>query len=81
MYICRRIIRFPMKVEYNNLYTHFVFTTFNRMPLILEKFRERIENISREYSIIITVIYMPFMLILSMFIFLFHARQILMKRY
>ena len=33
-----------MKVEYNNLYTHFVFTTFNRMPLILEKFRERIEK-------------------------------------
>jgi REP element-mobilizing transposase RayT len=33
-----------MKVEYNNLYTHFVFTTFNRMPLILEQFRERIEK-------------------------------------
>jgi REP element-mobilizing transposase RayT len=33
-----------MKVEYNNLYTHFVFTTFNRTPLILEKNRERIEK-------------------------------------
>ncbi|MDR2170017.1 MAG: transposase [Planctomycetaceae bacterium] len=33
-----------MKIEYNNLYTHFVFTTFNRMPLILENFRERIEK-------------------------------------
>jgi REP element-mobilizing transposase RayT len=33
-----------MKVEYNNLYTHFVFTTLNRMPLILEQFRDRIEK-------------------------------------
>jgi len=33
-----------MKVEYNNLYTHFVFTTFNRLPLISEQFRERIEK-------------------------------------
>jgi REP element-mobilizing transposase RayT len=33
-----------MKVEYNNLYTHFVFTTLNRTPLILDKFRERIEE-------------------------------------
>jgi len=33
-----------MKIEYNNLYTHFVFTTFNRMPIILEKDRIRIEK-------------------------------------
>jgi len=33
-----------MKVEYNNLYTHFVFTTLNRMPIILEKHRQRIEK-------------------------------------
>ncbi|MGQ7869411.1 IS200/IS605 family transposase [Sunxiuqinia sp. sy24] len=33
-----------MKVEYNNLYTHFVFTTLHREPLILEKSRERIEK-------------------------------------
>jgi hypothetical protein len=33
-----------MKIEYNNLYTHFVFTTLNRMPLILEKYRVRIEK-------------------------------------
>jgi len=33
-----------MKIEYNNLYTHFVFTTINRMPLILEQFRNRIEK-------------------------------------
>ena len=33
-----------MKVEYNNLYTHFVFTTLNRMPLILEKNRQRLEK-------------------------------------
>ena len=33
-----------MKVQYNNLYTHFVFSTFNREPLILEEQRERIEK-------------------------------------
>jgi len=33
-----------MKVEYNNLYTHFVFTTLNRMPVILELYRQRIEK-------------------------------------
>lgn len=33
-----------MKIEYNNLYTHFVFTTFNRQPVIFEKHRNRIEK-------------------------------------
>lgn len=33
-----------MKIEYNNLYTHFIFTTLHRLPLISEKFRERIEK-------------------------------------
>ena len=33
-----------MKIEYNNLYTHFVFTTLNRLPMILEKYRVRIEK-------------------------------------
>ena len=33
-----------MKIEYNNLYTHFVFTTRNRMPVISEKNRQRIEK-------------------------------------
>ena len=33
-----------MKVEYNNLYTHFVFTTLNRLPLIVNEHRERIEK-------------------------------------
>jgi len=33
-----------MKIEYNNLYTHFVFTTLNRLPMILEKNRQRIEK-------------------------------------
>ena len=33
-----------MKIEYNNLYTHFVFTTLNRKPIILEQFRIRIEK-------------------------------------
>lgn len=33
-----------MKIEYNNLYTHYIFTTQHRQPLILEKHRERIEK-------------------------------------
>lgn len=33
-----------MKIEYNNLYTHFVFTTIHRLPLISENNRERIEK-------------------------------------
>jgi putative transposase len=33
-----------MKVEYNNLYTHFVFTTLHRLPLIADQHRERIEK-------------------------------------
>ena len=33
-----------MKIEYNNLYTHFVFTTLHRQSVIPEKNRERIEK-------------------------------------
>ena len=33
-----------MKIEYHNLYTHFVFTTLHRLPIILETSRERIEK-------------------------------------
>ena len=33
-----------MKIEYNNLYTHFIFTTLHRQPIIAEKHRERIEK-------------------------------------
>jgi putative transposase len=33
-----------MKIEYNNLYTHFVFTTFGRQFMIPEKNRIRIEK-------------------------------------
>ena len=33
-----------MKIEYNNLYTHFIFTTLHRVSLIEEKHRERIEK-------------------------------------
>lgn len=33
-----------MKVEFNNLYTHFVFITMNREPLIIHEHRERIEK-------------------------------------
>lgn len=33
-----------MKIEYNNLYTHFVFTTLHRELLIPEKNRKRIEK-------------------------------------
>jgi REP element-mobilizing transposase RayT len=33
-----------MTVEFTNLYTHFIFTTLHRLPLILEEYRERIEK-------------------------------------
>ena len=33
-----------MTIEYNNLYTHFIFTTLHRLPVISEKHRERIEK-------------------------------------
>ena len=33
-----------MKIEYNNLYTHFILTTLHRQPIISEKYRERIEK-------------------------------------
>jgi REP element-mobilizing transposase RayT len=33
-----------MKVEFNNLYTHFIFTTVRRIPLIAEVKRKRIEK-------------------------------------
>jgi len=33
-----------MKIEYNNLYTHFIFTTLHREALIREENRERIEK-------------------------------------
>ena len=33
-----------MKIEYNNLYTHFVFSTSGRLPLIPENNRVRIEK-------------------------------------
>lgn len=33
-----------MRIEYNNLYTHFIFTTLHRIPVIHEKSRERIEK-------------------------------------
>lgn len=33
-----------MKIKYNNLYTHFVFTTNKRLPIITEENRIRIEK-------------------------------------
>ena len=33
-----------MKVEYNNLYTHFIFTTLHHLPLIAQGNRQRIEK-------------------------------------
>jgi putative transposase len=33
-----------MKIEYFNLYTHFIFTTLHRIPVIAEKHRVRIEK-------------------------------------
>jgi putative transposase len=49
-----------MKIEFNNLYTHFILITQNRLPLIQEVNRQRIEkyitgivnnNHSKMYSI------------------------------
>ena len=33
-----------MKIQYNNLYTHFIFITLNRQPIIRELYRIRIEK-------------------------------------
>jgi putative transposase len=33
-----------MKIEYNNLYLHFIFSTLQRQPLIQENYRIRIEK-------------------------------------
>lgn len=33
-----------MKIEYNNLYTHLIFSTLHRQPVIFEASRERIEK-------------------------------------
>ncbi len=33
-----------MKIEYHNLYTHFVLTTLHRLPVIVETVRDRIEK-------------------------------------
>jgi REP-associated tyrosine transposase len=33
-----------MKIKYNNLYTHFIFVTLNRLPMICEMNRNRIEK-------------------------------------
>lgn len=33
-----------MKIEYHNLYVHFIFSTFTRLPLIQEKYRIQIEK-------------------------------------
>jgi len=33
-----------MNIKYNTLYTHFIFTTHHRLPLITEENRERVEN-------------------------------------
>jgi hypothetical protein len=33
-----------MKIDYNNLYTHFIFTTLHRSPLILENIENELKN-------------------------------------
>ncbi len=59
-----------MKIEYNNLYVHFVFTTLHRLPIIPEKNRIRIEkyitgivnnNSSKLYAIYANPEYVHFM--------------------
>jgi len=60
-----------MKVEYNNLYTHFVFSTLHREPIISEKSRVRIEkyitgivnnNLSKLYAIYANPDHMHFLI-------------------
>ncbi len=60
-----------MKVEYNNLYTHFVFTTLHRKPIISEKCRIRVEkyvtgivnnNLSKLYAIYANPDHMHFLI-------------------
>jgi REP element-mobilizing transposase RayT len=59
-----------MKIEYNNLYTHFIFTTLKRQKIIPEECRERIEkyitgvvknNSSKLYAIYINPEHMHFL--------------------
>jgi len=69
-----------MKVEYNNLYTHFVFTTLNRMPVILEQHRQRIEKLLRGLLTTIIVNYMLFTLIRNTCTCLYQRRQVWMKK-
>ena len=38
-----------MKIEYYNLYTHFILITQNRIPLISEHHRERIEKYIKKH--------------------------------
>ncbi len=33
-----------MRIKYNNLYTHFIFTTYQKIPMIKPQVRERIEK-------------------------------------
>ena len=71
-----------MKIEYHNLYTHFILITQNRIPFIPEKNRDRIEkyisgvinNNSRLYSIVSTQI-------LSISSFLFPGLQDYLKKF
>ena len=59
-----------MKIEFNNLYTHFIFSTLHRLPVIAEKNRERTEkymtgvvnnNDSRLYAIYANPEYVHFL--------------------
>lgn len=66
-----------MKIEYNNLYTHFIFTTLHRLPVIAEKNRERIEKYITGIvnNTIMIRSYMRYMLILNIFISWFPVLQ------
>jgi len=45
LYIMQHFI-IDTAVEYNNLYTHFIFTTLNRMPIILKNIATELKSIS-----------------------------------
>ena len=69
-----------MKIEYNNLYTHFIFTTMNRNRLFWISTGKELKNILPVSLIIIGLICIQFMLILNIFIFWYPVPQNCLKK-
>jgi hypothetical protein len=69
-----------MKIEYHNLYTHFIFSTLHRLPVIPEKKEYGLKNILPVLLITMIRICMLYMLIRNMLIFLYPVLQKCLKR-